>query len=194
MSVSFTPVDEPLLLAAFTSFVRYGYHRTTMNDVAVAAGMSRPAVYLRVRNKDELLRAVGRSLLEASVKRAEEAVANPSADAASRIEGVLLAKLDLILDLASRSEHAVELLAAHARADPEGSDSYTATIEGLAADALAERAPAERAEEIAATLTRCVMGLENDMATPDLARARLRLLVELVVSGMPDPSATEDER
>ncbi len=184
MSAPQSPVD-PLLLAAFTSFVKYGYHRTTMNDVAVAAGMSRPAVYLRVRNKDELLRAVGKYLLDTSAQRAAAAAADPGTSTANRVEGVLLAKLDLILDLAAHSEHAVELLAAHARADPEGSESYTAAIEALTASALADRAPADRAAEIAATLTRCVMGLETDMATPDLARARLRLLVDLVVSGLP---------
>ncbi len=34
---------DPPLSAAFESFAQYGYHRTTMNDVAPAAGTSRPA-------------------------------------------------------------------------------------------------------------------------------------------------------
>jgi AcrR family transcriptional regulator len=181
-------LDDPLLAAAFDSFARYGYSRTTMNDVAVAAGMSRPAVYLRVRNKDELLRAVGRELLRSSVERAEAACGDRDKDAAARVEGVLLAKLDLILDLAARSEHAVELLAAHARVDATGSADYTATIESLTAKALSGRIPARRAREVAAMLTRCVMGLESDMDQPKVARTRLRLLVDLVVAGIPAAS------
>lgn len=181
-------LDDPLLTAAFESFARYGYTRTTMGDVATAAGMSRPAVYLRVRNKDELLRAVGAELLRSSVTRAKTAANDTALELGARVEGVLLAKLDLILDLAARSEHAVELLAAHARADADGSAEYTAAIESLAAVALAERLPRKRAREVAAMLTRCVMGFEADLHDPAAARARLRLLIELVMAGLPNSS------
>src|SRR3954447_19651580 len=132
-------LDDALLAAAFESFARYGFARTTMNDIATAAGMSRPAVYLRVRNKDELLRLVAGELLAMSVKKAEAAGGDTGASLAARLEGVLRAKLDLILELAARSEHAVELLAAHARVDADGSAAYTATIESLLAGPLAER-------------------------------------------------------
>lgn len=188
-------LGDPLLTAAFESFARYGYERTTMGDIAAAAGMSRPALYLRVRNKDELLRAVSAELLRASVARAEAAVAGSGLDLAARVGGVLLAKLDLILDLAARSEHAVELLAAHARVDADGSASYTATIESLAARPLAERMPARRAKEIAAMLTRCVMGFETDLNEPRAARGRLHLLIDLVTAGLPaDPTIHKGRR
>ncbi len=183
-------LGDPLLTAAFDSFARYGYTRTTMGDVAIAAGMSRPAVYLRVRNKDELLRAVGAELLRSSLTRARAAADDTALELGARVEGVLLAKLDLILDLAARSEHAVELLAAHARADADGSAEYTATIESLAAAPLAGRLPRKRAREIAAMLTRCVMGFEADLHEPDAARARLHLLVELVMAGLPSSPRT----
>jgi AcrR family transcriptional regulator len=185
-------LDDPLLAAAFSSFARYGYARTTMSDIATAAGMSRPAVYLRVRNKDELLRAVGAELLRSSTARAEAAAGDGALDLGARIEGVLLAKLDLILDLAARSEHAVELLGAHARVDADGSAAYTATIEALAARPLAERVPARQAREIAAMLTRCVMGFEADLDDPRAARARLHLLIDLVMAGL--PAASPDRR
>jgi AcrR family transcriptional regulator len=187
-------LEDPLLAAAFDSFARYGYARTTMNDIATAAGMSRPAVYLRVRNKDELLRAVGAELLRSSVTRAEAAAEDTALDLGARVEGVLLAKLDLILDLAARSEHAVELLAAHARVDADGSAAYAATIEALAARPLAERVPAGRAREIAAMLTRCVMGFEADLDDPPAARTRLHLLIDLVMAGLPAQSPNPRER
>lgn len=65
--------DDPLLVAAFDAFARFGYRRTTMSDVAAAAGMSRPAVYLRVANKEELLRQVATAVLDASLDRATAA-------------------------------------------------------------------------------------------------------------------------
>jgi AcrR family transcriptional regulator len=176
---------DPLLAAAFESFARYGFARTTMNDIATAAGMSRPAVYLRVRNKDELLRAVGGELLASSLARAKAAATDTALDLGARVEGVLLAKLDLILDLAARSEHAVELLAAHARVDATGSADYTATLESLLARPLTERVSTRQAKEIATMLTRCVMGFEADMDDPRAARARLHLLTDLVLAGLP---------
>jgi AcrR family transcriptional regulator len=178
-------LDDALLAAAFESFARYGYARTTMNDIATAAGMSRPAVYLRVRNKDELLRLVAGELLAMSVKKAEAVGGDTGTSLAERLEGVLRAKLDLILELAARSEHAVELLAAHASVDADGAAAYTATIESLLAGPLAERVTPRRAGEIAAMLTRCVMGFEADLHEPDAARDRLHLLIELVLTGLP---------
>ncbi|NKB33220.1 MAG: TetR family transcriptional regulator [Pseudomonadales bacterium] len=40
--------------AASTVFAQYGYRRTTMNDIAQAAGISRPALYLVFDNKENL--------------------------------------------------------------------------------------------------------------------------------------------
>jgi AcrR family transcriptional regulator len=47
--------------AAQTVFFRYGYRRVTMRDIAEAAGMSRPALYLLFCNKEEVFEATLRS-------------------------------------------------------------------------------------------------------------------------------------
>lgn len=47
-----------LLDAALGVFLRYGYRRTTMGDIAKAAMMSRPSLYARFANKDEVYGAV----------------------------------------------------------------------------------------------------------------------------------------
>ena len=44
--------------AAFDVFLRYGFARTTMADLAKAAGMSRPALYLVFPGKEEVFQAV----------------------------------------------------------------------------------------------------------------------------------------
>ena len=46
-----------VLHAAFNTFVSYGFKRTTMADIADAAGMSRPALYLLFKNKTDIFRA-----------------------------------------------------------------------------------------------------------------------------------------
>lgn len=50
--------EQCVLDAAQTVFFRYGYARTTMADVAEAAGISRPALYLVFPGKEELFSAV----------------------------------------------------------------------------------------------------------------------------------------
>ncbi|WP_179145416.1 TetR/AcrR family transcriptional regulator [Rhizobium sp. RU36D] len=52
-----------VLAEAFTAFVTYGYKRTTMDDIARAAGMSRPALYLLYRNKYEIFEALMLSMM-----------------------------------------------------------------------------------------------------------------------------------
>ena len=47
--------DNKILSAAYDSFIRYGVKRTTMGDVAQAAGVSRPTLYASYPNKEELL-------------------------------------------------------------------------------------------------------------------------------------------
>lgn len=68
--------DQRVLKAARDVFSRYGYARTTMGDIAKAAGMSRPALYLVFPNKDDIFAAVvnrfGAELLETIRKGALE--------------------------------------------------------------------------------------------------------------------------
>ncbi len=49
---------QSILSAATGVFLRYGYHRTTMGDVAEAASMSRPALYVLFPRKDDIFAAV----------------------------------------------------------------------------------------------------------------------------------------
>lgn len=63
-SVATVSVDDPkrtrILDAAMRLVLAYGYSRTTMDDLAKAADMSRPAIYLHFRNKTDVYRAVAR--------------------------------------------------------------------------------------------------------------------------------------
>src|SRR5271156_1332687 len=43
-----------ILTAAQSVFLRYGYRRVNMNDIAEAAGVSRPALYVLFKNKEEI--------------------------------------------------------------------------------------------------------------------------------------------
>ncbi|MEU4236110.1 DUF4334 domain-containing protein [Actinoplanes sp. NPDC026619] len=53
-----------IMKAAAVTFARYGYRRTSMEAVASAAGMSRPALYQYFSNKEAVFREMTRWLLE----------------------------------------------------------------------------------------------------------------------------------
>jgi AcrR family transcriptional regulator len=50
--------EEKVIQAGRQVFQRYGFKRVTMGDIAEAAGMSRPALYLVFPSKEEILSAV----------------------------------------------------------------------------------------------------------------------------------------
>lgn len=50
--------DVQIIEAATAVFLRYGFRRTTMGDLAQAAGISRPALYLRFCNKENIFQKV----------------------------------------------------------------------------------------------------------------------------------------
>lgn len=50
------PRQLAILTAAWESFATYGYRKTSMDDIASKAGMSRPALYLHYKNKENIYR------------------------------------------------------------------------------------------------------------------------------------------
>ena len=54
--------------------LRYGFQRTTMDDVAKEAGISRPALYLLFKNKTEIYRALAESIMGQALDAARAAL------------------------------------------------------------------------------------------------------------------------
>ncbi len=66
-----------ILESAFEVVLRYGYQRMTMDDVAKAAAMSRPALYLHFSNKGEIYRAIASDMMGQAVAAARSALQGP---------------------------------------------------------------------------------------------------------------------
>jgi len=47
-----------ILTASLECFLKFGYAKTSVDDIAKAANLSRPLLYLKYRNKEEIFRAV----------------------------------------------------------------------------------------------------------------------------------------
>jgi TetR/AcrR family transcriptional regulator of autoinduction and epiphytic fitness len=55
---------RPMLSAALEVFFKYGYKRVSMNEIAEAAGISRPGLYLHFSSKEEVFRAALRQFAD----------------------------------------------------------------------------------------------------------------------------------
>ncbi len=61
--------------AAADVFAQYGFRRTTMNDIAQAAGISRPALYLMFDNKEHLFHELAAYRINLALKEAKAVLA-----------------------------------------------------------------------------------------------------------------------
>lgn len=85
------PRRARIIEGALRVFLAYGFNRTTMDDIARAAELSRPALYLVFRNKTDIYRAIARCLLAGCLRRARAALA---------AEGALIDRLDRLIETA----------------------------------------------------------------------------------------------
>lgn len=179
---------DRILDAAYACFVRHGVRRTTMDDIATAAGMSRAAIYQYVRNKDDAFRRLAQRLCDEALARARAVRSGPLP---RRLTAILDTKLDLTLRLVSDSPHAAELLAGTTTISADVVEAYTAAVTAVAAAAIAEAARdgeivlgRTSASEVAHIAIAFVRGLEIDLSDPDLPRKRLRQGIALLVGGL----------
>ena len=61
-----------VLEAALAVFARHGFSKTSIEDIAKAAGISRQGIYFHFKNKDELLRASVQKSLDAGLRATNE--------------------------------------------------------------------------------------------------------------------------
>ena len=98
-----------ILEGAMKVFLAYGYQRVTMDDIARAAEVSRPALYLVFKNKADIYRAIGTTLLDASAEAAETALA-ADGSFTERLMGAIENSLIAMMKTISDSPHGAELL------------------------------------------------------------------------------------
>ncbi len=100
--------NEKILKSAEGAFLRYSVKRTTMNDIAREAGVSRQTLYNAFSNKEEILRALTRDFHQQAIDAARQQC--------DRLD-CLADKLDVVFDhmilrpydLISTSPHAQEI-------------------------------------------------------------------------------------
>jgi AcrR family transcriptional regulator len=103
------PKRARILDGAMKVFLAYGFARTTMDDIARAAEMSRPALYLLFKNKTDIYRAIAMMLLSRSIEQAKKALAGEGTFA-ERMMSAIDAALISMMSAVVASPHGAELL------------------------------------------------------------------------------------
>ncbi len=144
--------EDAILDAAFHAFAGYGYRRVTMEDIAAGAGLSRTALYLHFRNKEDIFRSLSDRYFQTCL--AEMALALQADGPAEQVLlATFVAKDGKFMEVVLGTPHGRELL-----------DAGTT----LAAE-VAGRAEARMAEMLGDWLKR--MGAQDVLGDPALAGA-----------------------
>jgi AcrR family transcriptional regulator len=102
--------QETILDAAFQAFATYGYRRTSMEDIAQGAGVSRTALYLHYRNKEDIFRSLAQHYFAQTLLDMQAALNLPGLDAKQALYGCFVAKDGKFMDVVLSTPHGAELL------------------------------------------------------------------------------------
>jgi AcrR family transcriptional regulator len=170
-------------------FGRYGYKRSSMELIAQAAGVSRPAIYQHFSGKEDVFRAMGGQLLD-EVILAAETVSRSDGTVAERLYGALSIKLDLVIgtvDAELRSELLSEAGVVAADLVAEFKERFVTLIENLLTSASGELDLLDEvlsARDCALLLLDAITGITQEETSADTARLRLRQLVDLTLRSL----------
>lgn len=95
--------------AAAEVFSQYGFRRTSMNDIAEAAGISRPALYLMFQNKEDLFRQLANFRQGQAIDEAVS-VLSENAPIADRVIRAILAYERIYYEPTAGSPHGAEFI------------------------------------------------------------------------------------
>ncbi len=151
--------QDAILDAAFHAFATYGYRRTAMDDIARGAGMSRTALYLHYRNKEDIFRSLAVRYFEEALRDMRLALDRPGQTVEQALLAAFVAKDGKFMEAVLTTPHGEELMDAGFSVTGDLAAAGEAEIVGAFADWLARRSlpdgvgtPAEVAQSIMAAV------------------------------------------
>jgi AcrR family transcriptional regulator len=181
-----SPQREAILRAATAIFLRYGFKKTSMDDVAQAAGVSRQGLYLYFDTKDFLFREALQYLVSYYISTARSVAEDGNLSFRDRLLGVFEAVHGTAFQSAS-PEHAFELLQSAQSADGALLVQLDRDLMGIVAALLAEAGAADRWEEAGVTvaelseqLLMSAKGIKASVDTLTAYRERMLTAIRIV--------------
>ena len=171
-----------VLTTALLTFARFGYRKTSMDDIAKAARISRPGLYFLFTSKEELFREAASRALEDDVADAESILADSTRPLDDRV-------LDAFDRWAGRYVGPMAADISIVIADNPGlmgdlAESAPRHFAHLVTDAIAhssKKSQRDNAASIAQTLISTSVGIKHQASDRVDYRARLRVAIGLLL-------------
>jgi len=183
------PKQKAIQTAAWETFATYGFRKTSMDDIARRAGMSRPAVYLHYRNKEDIFRSLVQYYYDTACEDVRSAleIAGPASDVLKR---AFSAQIGDALEPMFGSPHGHELLEAGAQIAMDIKEAGEARLCAIYADWLDREAAAGRmsfdgpAEKTAETITVSLRGIKASASDFETVKTNMAVLAGLLGAGL----------
>ncbi|MFB7500776.1 TetR/AcrR family transcriptional regulator [Streptomyces sp. NPDC056161] len=177
---------DGIVRTAVGVFLRFGPHKTSMDDVARAADISRQGLYLHFKTKNALFRAVVAQMLDDLRSTTWQALGRGDLTLEERLAGAFEAFHAVTVEIVDRGTYAEMLRAAQAFAAAPMSQleqdlvTDVATLLTQNGHAKAWEAAGVPAADVAQHLFDASAGAKYESATLDEYRRRLRVSVRVV--------------
>lgn len=181
-----------MLDAAMAVFARYGFKRASMADIAAEAGVSRPALYLWFRSKQDVLRSLAEQLRESALAGAAAGWTGGRSFEAN-LEATILGKDLDFFRLLHASPHGAEILTADEALTAEISRDLDRKFRGLMARHMRAAADAgeiqlaamdDDADALATVVAISVKALIGEAVDEDAFRLGVRRLAKLTAAAV----------
>jgi len=169
--ISADPKRVRILEGAMKTFLAYGYSRTTMDDIARAADMSRPALYLLFKNKTDIYRAIAQMLLDRSAKDAEIAL-SAEGSLGDRMSTMIETCVIAMMQAIAESPHGAEIVDMKSSLAGDLAATWRGRLSGSVEQAIGEEAKRNRIDLAARGLSAKGMA---DMLLDGLEGIKMRL-------------------
>ena len=180
--------EEQILAAAFEAFATYGFRKTSMDDIARIAGMSRSALYLSYANKEDILQNLARTTLAETLATVKTVLAADTGSLEEVLLAAFIAKDGRFMESVLSTPHAREVVEAGLSATRHIVAEAEATMRELLAQWLARRGvPASLGtpDDVAASIVSALHGLKatsTDYATYREGQHRLARIFALALA------------
>jgi AcrR family transcriptional regulator len=177
-----------IMEAALKLALAYGYSRTTMDDIARAAEMSRPALYLLFKNKTELYREIAALTMQGCIETTRRALM-AGGSFCEKLERAINEAMFECLRPFTESPHGIELLDLKNSLAADLVENFRCKTCALFAETVREEADANGVnlaklglspEKIAATLMDALEGLRLRLPDVEARQEAATALVKIV--------------
>ncbi len=167
-----------VLDAALTTFARFGYRKTSMEEVARAAHISRPGLYFLFASKEELFRAAVTQALERDLAAVEHVLADTGRPLPERLVEAFDQWAGRYVGPLARD--VPEVIEANPELLGEIVETAPRRFENLVTAAIAAKKERKTALAVARTMISASIGLKHQAPSREFFLERLKVAVDLL--------------